>query len=54
MTEAEFAAKTKDCTTFAARPLPPDTANRLISTVGELERVANISKLVDVVTATPI
>jgi 2-methylcitrate dehydratase PrpD len=50
MTEAEFAAKTNDCATFAARPLAPDTPNRLISTVGELERLADISELVGVVT----
>ena len=37
MTEAEFAAKTTDCATFAAKPLPADTADRLISTVGKLE-----------------
>jgi 2-methylcitrate dehydratase PrpD len=53
MTKAEFAAKTKDCAAFAARPLPPDTSDRLISTVGELERLAEISELVDAVTAMP-
>ena len=53
MTEAEFAAKTKDCAAFAARPLPPETPDQLISTVGELERLADICELVSVVTATP-
>jgi 2-methylcitrate dehydratase PrpD len=53
MTKAEFAAKTKDCAAFAARPLPPDTSDRLICTVGELERLADISELVDAVTAMP-
>ena len=37
MTEGEFAAKTKDCATFAASPLPADTAERLTATVGDLE-----------------
>ena len=50
MTEAEFAAKTTDCATFAAKPLPADTADRLISTVGKLESLADISELVRVVT----
>ena len=45
MTEAEFAAKAADCATFAAKPLPPDTALRLISTVGKLESLADISEL---------
>lgn len=50
MTEAEFAAKTKDCATFAAKPLPADTAGRLIATVGRLESLPDISDLVRVVT----
>jgi 2-methylcitrate dehydratase PrpD len=50
MTEAEFAAKTTDCTTFAAKPLPADTAARLISTVGKLESLPDISELLRIVT----
>jgi 2-methylcitrate dehydratase PrpD len=46
MTDAEFAAKTKDCATFAAKPLPGDTADRLISAVGKLESLLDISELV--------
>jgi 2-methylcitrate dehydratase PrpD len=53
MTETGFAAKAKDCAAFAARPLPPDTPNRLISTVGELDRLSDISKLVRVVLPIP-
>lgn len=48
MTRAEFMAKTADCATFAARPLPKDTAARLISTVGGLESLADISALLNV------
>ena len=50
MTEAEFAAKTTDCATFSATPLPADTAARLISTVGRLESLSDISDLVRIVT----
>ena len=50
MSEAEFAAKTTDCATFAAASLPVDTADRLISTVGRLESLRDISELVRVVT----
>jgi 2-methylcitrate dehydratase PrpD len=50
MTEAEFAAKTTDCATFAAKPLPADTAARLISTVGKLESLADIAELLRIVT----
>ena len=45
MTEAEFHAKTRDCATFAAIPLQPDTASRLIATVGRLESLQDISEL---------
>lgn len=48
MTEAEFAAKTRDCATFAARPLPAGTAAKLTATVGKLESVADISELLRV------
>lgn len=49
MTEAEFGAKTTDCATFAAKPLPADTAARLISTVGKLESLVDISELLRIV-----
>jgi 2-methylcitrate dehydratase PrpD len=50
MTETEFAAKTTDCATFAAKPLRADTAARLISTVGKLESLPDISELLRIVT----
>ena len=50
MTEAEFAAKTADCATFAAKPLPEGTAARLVSMIGRLETLPDISELVRVVT----
>jgi hypothetical protein len=50
MTEAEFAAKTRDCATFAAAPLPADTADRLFSTTARLESLADVSELVRIVT----
>ena len=50
MTEAEFAAKTTDCATFAAKPLPADTAARLSSAVGKLESLPDISELLRIVT----
>jgi 2-methylcitrate dehydratase PrpD len=53
MTEAEFAAKTVDCATYAARPLPADTAARLISAVGKLESLPDVSELLRVVTCPP-
>jgi len=52
MSEAEFNAKTRDCATFAATPLPPDTATRLISTVARLETLPDISELLSVMTGT--
>ena len=50
MTEAEFAAKATDCATFAAKPLPGDTAARLISTVSKLESLPDIAELLRIVT----
>lgn len=50
MTAAELAAKTADCATFAAKRLPPDTAERLIRVVGDLDTLADISDLVRVMT----
>jgi 2-methylcitrate dehydratase PrpD len=50
MTETEFSAKTADCATFAAKPLPGDTASRLTSAVGKLESLPDISELIRLVT----
>jgi 2-methylcitrate dehydratase PrpD len=50
MTEAEFAAKTADCATFAAGSMRPDTAARLTSAVGALESLADISGLTRIMT----
>lgn len=50
MTEAEFAAKTHDCASFAAAPMPADTAERLIATVGKLESLADIAPLMGIMT----
>jgi 2-methylcitrate dehydratase PrpD len=48
MTTAEFAAKTRDCATFAARSLPADTADRLIATAGRLETLPDMAELLRV------
>jgi hypothetical protein len=53
MTTTEFAAKTADCATFAARSLPVDTAARLIAAVEGLESLADIADLVSVMTGQP-
>ena len=45
MTPAEFAAKTADCATFAARPLPVGTAARLGAVAGRLDGLADIGEL---------
>jgi hypothetical protein len=50
MTEAEFAVKSTDCATFAAVPMPADTAARLIAMVGNLETMVDISELIGVMT----
>jgi 2-methylcitrate dehydratase PrpD len=50
MTADEFAAKTRDCATLAAKPLPADVAARLTATVGGLETLADISELVSTIT----
>ena len=50
MTDAEFASKSTDCAGFAAKPLPANTADLLISTVARLESVTDISELVRVMT----
>jgi len=50
MTLAEAAAKTRDCAAFAARPLPADTAERLIATAARLEALPDIGELLRVVT----
>ena len=49
MTQAQFAAKTRDCAVLAARELPADTAARLIATVGRLETLAGIANLLRVI-----
>jgi 2-methylcitrate dehydratase PrpD len=50
MTQAEFAAKTEDCATYAASPLPAGTAARLISTTATLESLPDIAEQVLVMT----
>ncbi len=50
MTEAEFAAKAADCATYAATPMPADTADRLIAVVAALETVPDIAALARVMT----
>lgn len=50
MTDAEFAAKTRDCAGYLARPLGAEAADRLIATVGRLESLADIGELMQVVT----
>ena len=50
MTDTEFAAKTADCASFSARPLPDGAASRLIETVAHLESMADIDELVRVIT----
>jgi 2-methylcitrate dehydratase PrpD len=50
MTPAEFAAKTSDCATYTAKPLPTDTAARLTETVGRLESLEDIAELLRIVT----
>jgi 2-methylcitrate dehydratase PrpD len=51
MTDAEFAAKSADCATFAAKTMPADTARRLMSTVGKLDSLGDISALVRIMTS---
>lgn len=48
MSEAEFTAKTADCATYAAKPLPQDVASRLTATVRRLESLADIAELVGI------
>jgi len=50
MPEAEFASKTADCATFAAKPLPRDAATRLSSTVRKLESLADVGELLRIIT----
>ena len=50
MTPREFAAKTADCAAFAARPLAADAADRLTSTVAQLESVHDVATLVQILT----
>lgn len=53
MTEAEFEAKAADCVTFAARPLPADTAARLAARVDALENLGDVAELVRIFTPEP-
>lgn len=48
MTQAEFAAKTRDCANYVAKTLPADAAERLIATVGKLETLPDIGELLRV------
>ena len=48
MTVAEFAAKTTDCATFAAKPMHAGTANRLIAAARSLESLDDISALLGI------
>ena len=50
MTDAEFAAKSADCATYAARQLPADTPARLSEAVGRLESIPDISELIKIIT----
>jgi 2-methylcitrate dehydratase PrpD len=50
MTAEEIAAKTADCATFAAVPLPRDAAARLTSTVDRLDLLEDISEVLGIVT----
>ena len=50
MTETEFAAKTADCMKLSAVPLKPDTPQRLIDAVARLDKAADISSLMQVMT----
>ena len=50
MTPREFAAKTADCAAFVARPLAADAADRLTSTVAQLESVPDVATVVQILT----
>jgi 2-methylcitrate dehydratase PrpD len=50
MSDAEFAAKTADCATFAAAALPKDIAERLIATARRLETLPDIAELLKIMT----
>ncbi|MFP3606453.1 MmgE/PrpD family protein [Paraburkholderia sp. SIMBA_053] len=50
MSDAEFAAKTIDCATFAAAALSADTAARLIETAHRLETLADSAELLKIMT----
>ena len=49
MTHKEFVEKLYDCATYAVNEIPPANLENLISLVGELQQVDDISKLVDLV-----
>ena len=48
MTQAQLAAKTADCASFAAVPLPADTAARLTSVVSALEQLPDLAELMSI------
>jgi 2-methylcitrate dehydratase PrpD len=48
MSDSEFATKTADCASFAAKPMPLDIASRLTATVRKLESQSDIAELVGV------
>jgi 2-methylcitrate dehydratase PrpD len=50
MTTADLAAKSASCATFAAIPLPSDTADRLAATISELESLSDISDVLRIMT----
>lgn len=50
MTDAEFAAKTADCVSFSAKPMPPDTAKWLSAAVHQLESLPDIGTLIKTLT----
>jgi 2-methylcitrate dehydratase PrpD len=51
MTEAELAAKSLDCATYAVKPMPKDTVTQLAAMVENLESVKDISQLVKLMIA---
>jgi len=50
MSDDEFAAKSADCATFAAKALPADVATRLGSSIRKLESLSDISELTRLLT----
>lgn len=46
MSENDIIAKFRDCVTYSAHPLPETTVNKVIQMVGELERIRDVSSIV--------